>query len=223
MNTEAILQAVRAWFQVAATHPGPQLELAQVLLAEEEGPRPPLPYATVLLSTPEIQIGVDELIHRQVPSDDTAVEYQVRGIREAIVEVQTFGPTALDWVRNAGGVHLLPTVDALLRSLGLVVVNIGQVRNITRFLDTGQEQRYAREMVIRYEFLSGIESAAAVASIQIAQTPPDMTYTVQIPESVNGLVGSYSSAFSDAFDGGIAPPPPTAGAFSSAFSTAFDV
>lgn len=56
-TTERILQATRAWLKLAATSAG--LTNAQVIVADEPGPRPTGPYLTVKITAADVPVGTD--------------------------------------------------------------------------------------------------------------------------------------------------------------------
>lgn len=55
---EQVLQSCRDWLKAAATSAG--LTDAQVIPADDDGPRPPLPFLTVKLTASDIEVGEDE-------------------------------------------------------------------------------------------------------------------------------------------------------------------
>lgn len=57
-TAETILQACRAWLKAGAKAGG--LTDDQVIPADDDGPRPPIPYLTVKLTTLDLPVGVDE-------------------------------------------------------------------------------------------------------------------------------------------------------------------
>lgn len=57
-TAENILQACREWLKASAKAGG--LTDSQVIPADDDGPRPPLPYLTVKLTTIDVSVGVDE-------------------------------------------------------------------------------------------------------------------------------------------------------------------
>lgn len=58
---ELILQGARAWLKATGSRGG--LTDAQVIPADDKGPRPSMPYLTLKLTASDIQVGEDELVN----------------------------------------------------------------------------------------------------------------------------------------------------------------
>ncbi len=90
---ERIIQAIRAWLKAAAARGG--LTDAQVVVADDKGPRPPKPYLTVNVTTLGSAIGVDERADRL--ADTIVIGNGAAGAVYAI----TVGGTAISYTRLA--------------------------------------------------------------------------------------------------------------------------
>ena len=169
MTNEQLLQAIRTWLKAGAVAPATTtLADAQVILGDQDGPRPPLPYLSVKIITPQIQVGTDELV--SYDNGDGDVSYRVRGDRELVVSVSGYGPGALDWLENAGLTIQLPQIDAILGDAGIRVDNVGGTTNTSTALDTSIEVRYTRTWLVRYTLLSNRDVAPPAEVIEVTTT-----------------------------------------------------
>lgn len=176
---EDILQGVRSWLMLAAT-----LTDDQVIVANDGGPRPELPYLTVLVLVADIQVGEDEVIRGLSGATPTV---KVRGTRRATVSVQAFGAAAEEWLVLARLGLRLPTVQADLLSSGLSIEPQGAPRDISRVLDTGIESRFTWDLDVLYGVESDTETETAAGTVamttifeDVSPDPDPLTVTTTI-------------------------------------------
>lgn len=155
-----ILQAVRGWLKAASS-----LTDAQVIPADDKGPRPALPYLTVKVTVADLQVGEDEA--RYALDEDDVPTVTVYGTRRGTVSVQGFGSASEEWLATARLGLRLPTVQAVLNAAGLTIVPTGAPRDIAGLLDTGIESRVVWDLEVLYGVSSAAEqeTAAAIATL----------------------------------------------------------
>lgn len=145
--SEAILQGTRTLLKTLLS-----LSDDQVVPAREEGPRPDLPYLTVLVIAPDVPVGSSERRHA-IDVDDFPTE-QIWGQRQATVQIDGFGDGALDWLEDFEQELERESSGDLMETVGLSLVSLGGVQNLTRVLDTDWEPRFLREYEAHYERLT---------------------------------------------------------------------
>ena len=180
---EDILQAVRRWLKAAAA--SSPLTDDQVIPANDDGPRPDLPYIAVNVTAPGIVYGVDEQIRDLDGSGDPQV--WMRGIRTATMSVHGYGVEAGDWLADAVLNFDLPSIAAQLDTDGIAVRPIGGVDDVTDLLDTGFEPRYLLEVAVDYalERDDMAESQTPLSQVEVTAAfegqPSDLVETWTIP------------------------------------------
>ena len=91
--------------------------------------------------------------------------YLVRGQRRAVASIQAFGGEASNCLQRAMLGLGLPSVQAVLSSYRFWVTPKTGVRNMSRLLDTGNEQRALLEVDCQYVILSDLEAALSAALV----------------------------------------------------------
>jgi hypothetical protein len=167
-----ILQAVRGWLKAASS-----LTDAQVIPADDIGPRPALPYLTVKVVVADLPVGEDETRYALNGDDDPTVT--VHGTRRGTVSVQGYGAAAEEWLVTARLALRLPTIQATLNTAGLTVVPIGAPRDVAVVLDTSFEARVVWDLEVLYDVSSAAEEeiAAAIATVTSVLSPGALTTT----------------------------------------------
>jgi hypothetical protein len=134
MNLSTLRAAWYAW--AAANSSG-----AQVVWADQSAPHPARPFVTLKLNGPFRDLGADELRH-------TATEgaFELCGHRRFVLSVQVLGTDA----PSAHGIAISlntslgkPSALATLRASGISVSDEGDIQNLTQFMDTQFEGRFA--------------------------------------------------------------------------------
>lgn len=152
---DAITQAVRAWLKTSAA-----LTDAQCIVADRDGPRPPLPYLTVKVLVSDDPVGMDEPIDGTVGDD--AVRYVV-GERRATVSIQGFGEQTSEWLEQAHIGLGRDAIKALLTSHGVTIVPMGGASNLSAFLNTGTQPRYLFEVEAYYRLTTPPDTVIELA------------------------------------------------------------
>lgn len=157
---EIALQAARDWLQSA----NGGLADAKVIVADDKGPRPTLPYVTVRVSLQGVKVGQDEIVDGLSSGTPTL---KVHGNRRGTVSVQGFGAGSDVYIETASLALRTPTIQAILDAAGLSVTPIGGINNITTLLDTGREPRFSQDYDFAYELTSSTETATEMTSAEV--------------------------------------------------------
>jgi hypothetical protein len=156
-----IRQDLRAWLQSACG-----IDDSQVILADEPGPRPELPYLTVKILSDDAPLGADEDVYAVVDNEgDEELTQAETGVRTGTASVQGFGADTADWLQ-ASGLLRLPSTAALLDAAGLTLRALGGVRNLSTLLDTSIEPRFIREFEFSYRWTSEAEVIVAAGTAE---------------------------------------------------------
>lgn len=114
-----------------------------VIFANENSPRPALPYMTLFLNS-LVQIGDD-----YVPRPDGVGDLDLVGDREFTLQVQCFGGDPITLLENMRTSLQKETVLATLRANGIVFVQHNPITDITALLDTEFEPRASMDILFR--------------------------------------------------------------------------
>ena len=184
-----IAQAARTWFKATAIS-GTPLTNAQCILANQSGPRPPLPYAVVEVLVPDIVDGPDEV---QAGVDGSGNPTQmVEGPRRATVSVTTFGATSADWIGRATACLPLDSTISALSAAGYGAFTIvPQGGAAQRFdaptLDTARVPTFSRDFDVLYllqtetETLTPLDYAETTLSTTGSGSALSTTLTSTVP------------------------------------------
>jgi len=143
-SVEAIRQGIRVWLKTALG-----LTDDQIIIADDKGTRPPLPYLTVKVTSPGLQVGTHEILNG-IDGGSGAPTVSARHEKRATVSLQAFGEGAFAWLEDALDGLPLPTALDTLDAAGLSVQPISDIRDVARFLDTDTEPRYAVDLAVDY-------------------------------------------------------------------------
>lgn len=117
-----------------------------LIFADQNAPRPPLPYWTLRLSA-QRKVGVD--YYSQGVTDDG--DQQIDGVREATVQVQRIGADSDFKVAELRDNLSKTTVLEQWQLKGLALYNTGDVQNIPFPLDKSQlEPRASVDLFVRF-------------------------------------------------------------------------
>lgn len=134
-----------------------------VIWADQNAPRPALPYWTLRLSSRR-SIGWDD--HGQ--GVDNAGTETIGGIREETLEVQCIGTDAFDKVCAVRDALAKRTVQAAWYATGLAIFDRGNVLNVPYKLDNDQlEPRGAMDLIMRYA-VTDTDVVGAIETVEIA-------------------------------------------------------
>lgn len=167
---ETLLQGVRTWLRRAAVDDDTDLLHAQVIVADQKAPRPPIPYLMVRLLTPGQKVGHDERVYGVTGGGAPTME--LAGLRRATVSVQGYGEATADWLEEAVIGLGRDSVMTLNRTSGISVEDLGDTANISLLVDTGIEPRFARDFAVLYAVRGGKETL-----VELLETQVGMTYT----------------------------------------------
>lgn len=150
-----------ALFQWASANSGGN----PVVWADQAAPRPARPFVTLRLNGPFRDLGADELRHTGVEG-----EFEICGHRRLVLSVQVVG-TADQAASLALAVALnlslsKPSVLSALSAAGLAVSDAGDVRNLTAYLDTQFEARFAFDTTLM-AVASTSDSLGSIRSVEI--------------------------------------------------------
>lgn len=190
----SLLDAVRGWLKAAAS---PALLDKQVILADEKGTRPTLPYMTVKLTTLHQRMGEDERgveVVAVTPPGGGApterVDLTVTGARRAVLQVRGFGEEPGDWLAAAELALSDPQVLMGLAALNVAVRSLGGLIDLAQLLDTKIEARWSQDFEVTYQLRSrreaipveelGVESALFRVEPEEASALP-MNITIEEP------------------------------------------
>lgn len=167
MTRTELEDKVRAWLVAAGALGGIASPDAKVIVADQDGTRPPLPYLMVRTLVPEVSVGEDEVI----VDDADPPQIRARGQRYATVGVQAFGEEAVDWLRRATRTLPLPSVVALNQAAGIAVRPQGGPTNLSRVRDSHTEVRFSQDFRVDFEVLSTeTEAESGVPLEQVVDT-----------------------------------------------------
>lgn len=170
-----LLQAVRAWLKAAQATP---LTDAQVILADENEARPPLPYLAVRLIAYDIKVGDDE---RRTGLDGGGLPVaSIRGQRRATCTVQAFGDTATDWVTEAVISLRQESIRAILFASGVAVTPLNGQSNITAVLADQSELRATQDFDLAYTYESTESGEIELATVVFTNEFDDRTQITTI-------------------------------------------
>lgn len=172
---ETILQQVRSFAKQILT-----LTDAQIIVGNEQGSRPPLPYIAVFINSIDIPEGQDQELRYIDEDDNPAV--QIRGSRRATVNIQAFGADAEEWLTALCLSLQSPVTRAILDELDLSIVRLGSIIDLSSLLDTSIQKRFSQDFEVYYYVNSESESLVAPEQVDfnstiqkkpISETDPD--------------------------------------------------
>lgn len=138
-----ILTAARGWLVAQGAAGGIPNPDAAVIFANENGPRPPLPYVVIDVEVFDERIGYDEV---QIGSTALVAP---KGQRAGVISMESFGHGGERWLERA--VYLLNTAESLGLLTALWLEPEGGLVNLSTAVDTDVETRYRRDFAFTYE------------------------------------------------------------------------
>ncbi len=140
----ALQQGVIDWLKLA----GGGLTNAQVILANEKGMRPPIPYLTVNIQAADQNRHIRDEAVRDIAAGAPTVKQ--RGTRRAVAFVQGFGDLTHEWLSLAQATLPQPAIQAQLDLSGFSVLTNEPILDVSSLVDTEIEGRYARDFTLNY-------------------------------------------------------------------------
>lgn len=171
-----LLQEVRLLFQRLVQPSGTALTDDQVIPADDDGPRPDLPYLTVRTEG-GVQIGEAEVLPDASGGDWRA---RTRAWYRAPCSVNAYGAEAADWLAEFAIELQLPATVEYTEERSITVRPVGAMRNLSALLDTGFEPRYQQDFALDYGLLMTLADA---------ETAPELAEVVL--DDLDGEPGSY--------------------------------
>lgn len=159
---ETTIQAARTWIKLAAG-----LTDGQVIPVDDQGGRPPVPYLTVaaFADAPVAQAEqFDDLDDDGDPRRTTSRSERVT------ISIQSYGPTAGEWVRTADLGLYRADVQAALLAAGVTVIPGGAGRPLTLDLGAGREVRQAFDFEARYTLTETNAESLTAAEVVALET-----------------------------------------------------
>jgi hypothetical protein len=173
-----IEDVVRSWLVAAGASGGIPSADSAVIIADQDGPRPALPYLTVRVLLYDLPVGEDE----SAVDDADPPTVRQRGQRTGTVSVNAYGTGAEDWLERAVLLLRSPSVAALLLAGGLTIRPEGGISNLSGLRDTGTETRFHRDFAIDYELRGGDDDAED--AVELEQVVHEDHFTGQPGERV---------------------------------------
>lgn len=119
---------------------------AQVIWAEQEGPRPERPYLTLKLITgPTKTMAIDNFKY-----DNDLTKFVLNGDRSVVLSINAFGNDAFDLLATLQNSLDDPTVIDELFENSLSILDDGDIRDVTLALETSFETRAVMEVTFGY-------------------------------------------------------------------------
>lgn len=150
MEFAPIKDALYTWFKKTSG-------LDSVIWADQDGPRPARPYATLRLITGAVKLGGQDNLR----VNESGVFY-LNGPREITVSINVMGVSALDILTTARDSLDDPSVIDDLEADGIAIIEDGSPQNITELLETGFEER--AQMDLKIGFQAERDSTAVVVT-----------------------------------------------------------
>lgn len=163
MTREAVENAARLWLVAAGAAGGVPNASRAVIFADQDGPRPPLPYVTLRIETFDLPVGEDE----DRVDDSDPPTWRGRGNRRGSISVNAFGAGAADWLERAHLFLRAPSVKAQLTAAGIGVRPLGAPNNLSRLLDDKSQTRFQRDFAIDY--VAEVSEAEAEGVVELEQ------------------------------------------------------
>lgn len=156
---------VRAWLvQFGALGGVPNADRA-VVIADENAPRPPFPYASVRVLVYDIpQASRDEWYANDSDQLITRAE------RSGTVSLNGFGEEAAVWLERAISTLSQPSACEFLDPLGFNLEAIDGERNLSALRDTDVEPRFQRDLRLSYTLITDPADADTVVPVETIET-----------------------------------------------------
>lgn len=180
-----IENAIVAWLVAAGVDGGIPSPDSAVIIADQDAPRPPLPYLTVRLTSYGGKAGEDE----ELIDDSDPPLFTARGQRTGEVSINAYGDGAEDWLERAGFMLRYPSVKAILTAAGLNVEPIGEVRNLSALRSSHSENRFQQDFSVAYERTALPTDTEEAVELEVVQHTDDWegspnTRTVIVTENL---------------------------------------
>lgn len=146
-----------------------------VIWANENGPRPELPYLLLNFATKSVKVGSrDEL--RNIPATDT---YRLYGHRHAMLSVNAYGKDALQMAEDLKNKLQLASVLDALRAQSISVLDESDTRDLSVLVDTKIEKRAQFDLTLGYT-VSIDETITPIEKVELENNLVDPTDTFEV-------------------------------------------
>lgn len=151
-----VKQALRAWLMAATGLPGDR-----VIFANQNGPRPATPFATL---NPRLSLARVGAYDEERATDDPDTTERC-GLRRLTVSINLYGTDALTRIEDAlDGLEMQANWDAL-KVAGLSFIEHTEARDLTAMLETQFETR-AQADVYFYVASSRLDEVSHIATVE---------------------------------------------------------
>lgn len=159
---ETLLQAVRTWAKSAAG-----ISDEEALVRYDDRPRAEKPYLTFYIISHFEKTGHDELQRRTSPLDSDIVQTRISGLRESVVQINSFGAEAIDWLEALSLSHKSEAGRATLRDHEIDVEPATPINNDTEVVADRFEVGDTQDWRIKYNVVSNwVDLSPAVSEFQ---------------------------------------------------------
>ena len=172
---ENLLQGVRAFVKAATS-----LVDGKVILEGTQGPRPAMPYVSVLGITQGIAVGTDERVY-DLGGAGGAQRERIRGDRRATVQIMAFGTEASDYIEAIRMATENPTHRAVCNPYGISIARVLTPVGRLAVLGTTFQERVSVDLEVAYTLdtqpatvVTAIETTSAVV-LDRPNPPADLT------------------------------------------------
>lgn len=168
---ESLLQAARTVIQTALS-----LTDNQIIVADDKGPRPDLPYLTVGLNTYDVPLSQDRQDWPESSGGD--VDVASTGQREGTISLQGYGRGSSQWLTELPHRLHRRAVQAAMTTQGidLQAPDTGVIR-LGQLVETALEDRYSRDLRITYRDTGATENVPAVDTVGLTGPSDDVLTT----------------------------------------------
>ena len=172
-NRDVIGEAIRQWFISALTPEVFDGTSTNIIFANDNGPRPALPYITVLVTVADIPKGTDERVSETNGSGNPTI--RAKGDRFGTVSINAFGRDSSGWIEVATLRLEYDSIKDALTAAGLTVTTLGGgVTDLSTLLGDKIEPRYQRDFEFGYAVIDQeAEELTLAANFETGLTLPD--------------------------------------------------
>lgn len=132
----------------------------QLIMARQNGPRPPKPFTTIDVRT----INPLGTTQRQV---DESGNITIIGLIELNVEIQRYGLNSFDAMNELSLKLIYPSNLERADALGLGVSRITQVNRVPEVLNTSQYEESGLLELIVYDSIIGVDYAGIIEGVEL--------------------------------------------------------
>lgn len=174
--------AIRNWLVMSGAQGGITTPAAKVVFADQDAPRPAMPYLLIRLNAYDVMVGEDQ----HFVTDDTIPLWVPQGQRTGSVSINAFGATAEAWLERAKLMLHAPSVLAASITDGITIRPVGGMNNLSYLLDDHTQVRFQHDFAVDYQrdaSATEVEAVIELAEVDMEDTfasdsPPDRVINV---------------------------------------------